>query len=67
MNHGISHIVWMGVIFVALFVVGKIFGISLIVFFPLICMLMMVAMMFTMNHGEMDHKDMDHKDHENKW
>lgn len=62
MNHGISHLVWMGVIFVALLVIGKIVGVGLILLFPLFCFFMMAGMMLGNGHGNMDHKD--HKDKE---
>ena len=57
MNHGISHLVWMGVIFVALLVIGKVVGVGLILLFPLFCFFMMAAMMLGMGHGD----DNDHK------
>lgn len=62
MNHGISHLVYMGAIFVALLVIGKVIGVGLILLFPLFCFFMMAAMMLGMSHDNMDHKN--HKDKE---
>ena len=59
MNHGTSHLIWMGVIFVALLVIGKVVGVGLILLFPLFCFFMMAAMMLGMNHGGRD--DHEHK------
>lgn len=62
MNHGMSHIVWMGVVFVALLVIGKVVGVSLIILFPFFCFFMMVAMMLRMNHSGTDHKNHEGKE-----
>ena len=51
MNHGTSHLVWMGIGFVALLVIGKIVGIGLILLFPLFCFFMMAVMMLGMGHN----------------
>jgi hypothetical protein len=58
MNHGTSHLIWMGVAFVALLVIGKVVGVGLFLLFPLFCFFMMAAMMLGMGmgHGDDKHK-----------
>jgi len=55
MNHGVAHLVWMGIIFAVLLVVGKFVGVGLIVLFVVACLFMMAAMMLGMNHNDTDH------------
>lgn len=51
MNRGTSHLIWIGVAFVALLVIGKIVGVGLVLLFPLFCFFMMAVMMLGMGMG----------------
>lgn len=57
MRHDSKHLIWMGAGFVALLVIGKVVGISVILLFLLFCLVMLAAMMLGMNHT----KDKDNK------
>lgn len=52
-----THLIIMGVGFVALLIISKFVGASAFLLFFFFCFFMMALMMLGMGHGGMDHKD----------